>query len=255
MASRSSRSETASGGLARPRFRAREALSSEGLAGQIEREFKLRIPSEAALAELRARLGGPVAPPVLQVNHFFDTEGRALGRARIALRLRSEITPNAGTTFLLALKGPLLGEPSSLAARPEEELVLTESVARELLSGARSPLEILRASSLSEGALVRLACALAGKEPLRRLGSFENERTRVGPLRFPPGSSGPPLVFELDRTRFPDGSLERELEVELPAGARPAEVEHALSDLLSSLGIRPEPSESKAARFFRILDR
>jgi len=229
-------------------------LSSEGLGGRIEREFKLRIPSGAALAELRARLGGPVAHPVLQVNHFFDTEGRALGGARIALRLRSETAPSTGTTFVLALKGPLLAEASSLAARPEAELALTESAARGLLSGARSPIELLRTSSLSESALVRRACALAGGEPVRRLGAFENERTRVGPLRFPPGSPGPPLVFELDRTRFPDASLEHELEVELPADARPAEVERALSDLLSSLGIRPEPSESKAARFFRTLD-
>jgi len=220
----------------------------------VEREFKLRIPDEAALAALRARLGGPVAPAVLQVNHFFDTEERVLRRARIALRLRSETAANGGATFTLCLKGPLLAGQTSLAARPEEELVLTEPVARELLSGARAPLGVLRASPLAEVALVHRACALVGDEVVRCIGSFENQRTRVGPLSFPPGSNGPPLVFELDCTRFPDASLEHELEVELPAGARPAEVERALGDLLSSLGIPPEPVESKAARFFRILD-
>jgi uncharacterized protein YjbK len=222
------------------------------LAGHVEREFKLRIPNEAALAELRARLGAPHAPPVLQVNHFFDTEGGALRRARIALRLRSESTPE-GTAFTLALKGPSLDERSTLAARPEEELVLTEPVARGILSGARSPLDVLLAGLLGEVALVRRACELAGNEPLLRIGSFENERTRVGPLAFPPGSAGPALAFELDETRFPDGSVEHELEVELAAGARPAEVERALAELLTSLGIRMEAAQSKAARFFRSL--
>lgn len=224
------------------------------MAGHVEREFKLRIPSEAALLSLLARLGGPVAPTVVQVNHFFDTATRALRRARIALRLRSETPPNGAAHFALALKGPVLEEHTSLAARPEEELGLAEPVARELLSGARSPLESLRTSSLARSALFRRTRALVGDEPLHRLGAFENQRTRVGPMCFPPGSGGPPLVFELDRTLFPGAIVARELEVELPPGAEPAQVEHALDRLLVSLGISPEPAESKAARFFRILD-
>ena len=75
------------------------------------------------------------------------------------------------------------------------------------------------------------------------------------PLAFPPGSPGPALVFELDETRFPDGSVERELELELPPGADAAAVEHALRALLASLGLPFESAPSKAARFFRILER
>lgn len=225
------------------------------MAGHIEREFKLRIPDEAAWQALLSELGGPVAPAALQVNHFFDTHTRALRRARIALRLRSESGPSGqGASFVLALKGPLLADHPALAARPEEELALAEAEAREILCGARSALEAFRASRLSGSALVQEALALAGHQPLLHLGAFENERTRVGPLSFPPGSRHLPLVFELDRTRFPGERVERELELELPSGAQPHEVERALHELLSHLGIPVEPVPSKAARFFRILD-
>jgi hypothetical protein len=219
------------------------------VAEHLEREFKLRIPDEAARAALIARLGGASAPPAQQVNHFFDTRTRALRRARLGLRLREE-----EGRFTLALKGPPREDHPSLAARSEEELELDAGTARALLSGERAVLEALGWRRSSAGPLVRQALRLAGKEPLLRVGAFENERLRIGPLAFPPGSTGPALVFELDRTTFPGGRVERELEVELPEGADPVELERGLGELFRALGIAVESLPSKARRLFRILD-
>lgn len=219
------------------------------MAGHVEREFKLGLPGEDELQALARALGGGGGVPVLQRNHFFDTSARALRRGRIALRLREE-----ADTFALALKGPRSDGGGALAARPEEELALDHPTARAILAGARSPLEVLGTSALASAPLVARARELALGEPLVRLGGFENERLRIGPLRFPPDGAGPPLVFELDRTRFPGGRVDREVELELPAGADAALVEEALRALLARLGIAPEPVDSKAARLFRLLD-
>jgi hypothetical protein len=158
-----------------------------------------------------------------------------------------------GGRFVLALKGPLLGAEGALAERPEEELEVSPATAAALLAGTRSPLEVL-AEGLADRPLVARARALVRSETLRRIGAFENERLRVGPLRFPSASSGPPLVFELDRTHFPDGSVERELEVEVPAEADARAVERGLAELFAELGIPLEPAPSKAARFFERME-
>ena len=213
---------------------------------RIEREFKLRIPSEDRLQALAARLGGARAIPVRQVNHFFDTVAGDLRAARIALRLREE-----GGRCVLTLKGPLLGAEAALAERPEEELEVSPSTAAAILAGTLAPLDVLE-HGLAGRPLVERAGELVRSLRLERLGAFENERLRIGPLAFPSGSSAP-LVFELDRTRYPDGCIERELEVELPAGARPSEVERGLAALFAELGMALEPTPSKAARFFRSL--
>lgn len=248
-----SRAATQSRGTASRRRR----CYAPAVSGHVEREFKLRIPDEQAWCALLARLGGAAREPVLQVNHFFDTAGGALRRARIALRLREE--SGAAT---LTLKGPARGAHAHeelagggvLAERPEEELTLTAEAAHAVLAGERCPLEHLGASALGASALVLRARAAAAGAPARRLGAFENERLRVGPLAFPPGAPGPGLVFELDRTHFPGGIVERELELELPAHARAADVQRGLEALFSGVGLALESVPSKAARFFRALD-
>ncbi len=219
------------------------------MSGGLEREFKLRLPSAAAALALRCELGGPAAEPSLQINHFFDTPARDLGRARIGLRLREE-----GGAASLTLKGPGPSDGGALASRPEEELALDPGTARALLAGERSPLAVLAASALGTSALVRRARELVGNAgALVRLGAFENERVRVGPLRFPPGSAGPPLVFEFDRTTFPGEQVEHELELELPEGADADEIERALAALLARVAVPLEPAPSKAVRFLRAL--
>lgn len=218
----------------------------------VEREFKLRIPDEPSFAALLERLGARGAVPVRQVNHFFDTAARDLRSARIALRLRAE-----DGSWTLGLKGPESGPSGgagAFAERPEEELEVDSIEAEAVLAGTRCPLAALEAG-LGAEPLVTAARRRAGDAPLLHLGSFENERTRVGPRALPGDPEGPRLVVELDRVRFPDGAVERELELEVPAGGDANATWSALERLFSSVGIAPESVPSKAARFFRILDR
>lgn len=236
----------------RPRPERERRVGSPPVNGPIEREFKLRLPGEEALAALLARLlelGGVAAAPVRQVNHFFDSASHDLRRARLALRLREE-----AAAFVVTLKGPELGAPGVLSSRAEEELAIDAATARAILESRLDPLAALAEGPRGETPLVRKARGLVAGAPLERLGGFENERLRVGPLRLPGAGSSGPLVFELDRTRFPGGRVERELEVEVPFEAATEEVERALRDLLDRLGIGFRPAPSKAARLFRILD-
>lgn len=222
------------------------------VSGPVEREFKLRLAGEPAFAALRARLlelGGVAAAPVRQVNHFFDTASGDLRRGRVALRLREE-----SGAFVLTLKGPELGAPGVLSSRSEEELPVESAEAREVLEGRRDPLVLLAASPLGRAPLVRRARELAADAPLSRLGGFENERERFESVSLDDAGSGRELVFELDRTRFPGGITEHELEVEVPEGVAVDTVESGLRALLARLHLRFEAAPSKAARLFRILD-
>jgi len=213
------------------------------MSGPVEREFKLFLPSESALEAVAQRLGGPRLAPVQQENHFLDTPSGALRAARLALRLRAE----AGR-HLLTLKGPA-ERSGSLAERPEEEREVAAPVAAAILSGRHEPLGELPADS----ALVQRARACVGDSPLHVVGTFRNERTRIGPLPFP-GADDAPLTFELDRTTFGAGTVERELEVEIPDAAHAPAVAAALHALLEELGLPIHSPASKASRLFRILD-
>jgi len=214
-----------------------------------EVEYKLALPDDQALARLKRILveaGAAVQAPLVQVNHFFDTAERDLRGHELALRLRS-----AGGRHELALKGPATTSAgAALHERPEEELELDARAAAAILAGERSPLELLR-ECLGASALNREAGDIVGGRTLRHIGAFENERTRLGPVVL--AERGPALVLELDRTRFPGGRIELELEVEIRAGDA-ADVAAALRDLLRRARVEWRPARSKAERFFRILD-
>jgi uncharacterized protein YjbK len=235
----------------------------------IEREFKLCIPDEDARQRLLDELGPGATHTARQVNHYFDSARNTLRLARIALRLREE-----DGRFTLTLKGDTAGgdtaggdtaesetvlaetgtPASTLTTRTEEEREIEPSEARSILEGRLSPLEILAHGELAEAPLIRRAQALLATEALVWLGSFENERTRVGPLVYPRGSRQPALLFEFDRTRFPGGLVELELEVELPPEADAPATERALEALFRSVALTPTSAAPKVARFLQILD-
>jgi len=98
-------------------------------------------------------------------------------------------------------------------------------------------------------------------EPLQRFGGFDNERT-TGTLRLDLADGPQRIEVELDRTLFPGGRTDFELEVEFPTeGPKetgrevlPEEVQRALIDWLAEGGIRPFEAASKLARFQAILE-
>jgi cellulose biosynthesis protein BcsQ/uncharacterized protein YjbK len=218
-----------------------------------EHEYKLSLRGAADFEALMASV--PAAPAhasggVVQINHVFDTPRRDLQRHGLLLRLREE-----QGRFTLTLKGPALARVAgqALASKPEEEVRVDASWAVEILGGRRSPLETLaRRVRGPHPAVVAQALALAGDVPLVRVGSFRNVRQRVGPVPLPAGRRALDVVLEFDRTEFPGGRTDYEVEVEVDA-ADVGDCGPALQRLFERAGIPWSATTSKARRFFESL--
>jgi hypothetical protein len=229
----------------------------------IETEIKLLLPDEAAFRRVEDALGPREG--VLQRNDFFDVEGGGLRAARIGVRLRAE-----GETRRLTLKGDLPDAASDapLARRIELETEMTPVefdaaradgldlapwLARFEVEAGPGPLPAALARFLKA---IRSAC---GDRPLHRYAGFVNRRALH---RLERTDEAGPLSIELalDRTEFPNGRIDHEIEVELgpeaaddPALAR--RIERALARWLAELGAGDVlPAPSKLARLHRVLD-
>lgn len=218
-----------------------------------EVEFKLRVDDARDFDALASTLGTTTsaAHAIAQVNHFYDTPTRALRRNGLVLRLRE-----AEGHYVLTAKGP--GETVSsdgvLTSKAEEEVEVDEAAARALLLGEASPLERLRAGlGTRSPALIRALERTVGDEPLRRLGSFRNERRHFGPLPWSVGRETIELQLEMDRTEFPGHRVHYEVEMEVAPGG-----EHlgkqALESLFQRAGVGWRSAPSKAERFFSALE-
>ena len=235
-----------------------------------ELEIKLGLPDEAAWRALRDELRSPTVAH--QENHFFDTDDRALDRARIGVRLRV-----TGDTIRLTVKT----EDDAAAARagasgdaPAVDASLTRRVELEATVG-RERFERAMRHSLDLGPWLAqwrrephggdppvraLLDRLEALEPLRTFGRFVNERTTGRlPLRHGAHHGAPvdEVAVELDRTTFPGDHVEYELEIELDATTPRDEalaIERAVRARLAALGITPRAARSKLARFRARLD-
>ena len=218
-----------------------------------EVELKIRLRSQQDFLALLRAAGGEVSPPVTQENHFFDTADQALNRAKLACRLRRE----AGR-FTLTLKGPTQATAGGLVSdRREEEIELGAGVAAAVLAQELQPLVAMReAPGMDESrrALIGEIETHTGGASLVRLGAFENERTRVA-ATLDLGRGPEPFTLEFDRTTFPGGKVEYEVELELSRGEDPAAAERALASLCAAARVEGEPAPSKAKRFFAALAR
>ncbi len=219
-----------------------------------EFEFKFRVVDHAALDRLRAAVTGtgPPAPPaVRQVNHFFDTPTRELGATHRILRLREE-----ADRFLLTAKGPGSRRcDDALAVKAEEEDVIERGEAHAILAGTISPLDLLiERQGTPVPPLLTVMRELVGGRSLAEMGSFTNERQRVGPVVLDTEGGPVDVVFELDRSCFPGDVVHFEIEVEVPPTAADA-CRPALLELLARADVAWRPSSSKARRFFDLLDR
>jgi uncharacterized protein YjbK len=208
-----------------------------------EVELKFALPDDDAAAALEAQAGGSRRSCVRQTNHVFDTDDRRLREAGLTLRLREE-----EGAWTVTLKGPTkrLG-----AARDREELeaAVAPERAAAMLRGEASPLDVLDASEALVGeAASRSAGALV------RLGTFHNRRVRVEADL--PGHG--PATLEIDRTELPGGRVDREVELEVPAGpagtSDVASAERALRALLAGIGVDAVEASGKTGRFLSALD-
>lgn len=220
-----------------------EAVSSTG---QREVELKRLLVGPNAGDRLIAALGAGVREEKRQRNHFFDTSDRRLGHARYSVRLRFE-----DRHAVLGAKGPSRLVGTSTASRDEAESELEPADAQAVLQGALDPIETLR-GRISEPAFAELWRGLdAAREgrALRDWGGFENVR-RVVPVVLPDGQ---PLLVEIDRTVFPGGRIDEEVEIELPREELAAGVEAWLEARARAAGLVTRASTPKVARFFASL--
>lgn len=217
-----------------------------------EIELKRRLAGPDAAERLLAVLG-PVASDVEQVNHVFDTPERGLHRARHTLRLREEVRlREEAVRFILTAKGPSRGVSVSVSVRSEAESEIEPDVARRLLAGEGDPLAELRQRATDaafDGLWEGIEQARSG-QPLRELGQFRNRRRTVRVV------VSPALRFsvEVDRTHFPNGRIDDEVEIELGRPELAAEVEAWLAERASAAGIETQPSTSKFGRFYAALE-
>jgi len=229
-----------------------------------EIELKLALPDEDAWHWVRERLTEPRVTP--QSNHFFDSPGAPLQAAKIGVRLRRE-----DERRLLTVKSDGQSETEGgLSRRIELESVLPREAFDEALADGllldpwienwRAELAASADDSAElEAFLTRLEHLTP--EPLQRFGGFDNERT-IGILRIDLADGPQRIEVELDRTHFPGGRIDFELEVEFPTEgpketgheALPKEVQRALIDRLGEGGIHPFAAASKLARFQAILE-
>jgi inorganic triphosphatase YgiF len=200
-----------------------------------ELEIKLALAGSSDLKRLAESLGPPESDTE-QENTFYDTEEGDLAAGGWALRLRRERPPDsageAGSErFYLTLKGPAT-RIGSAVQRNELERELNRIEARKLLDGTITftglelgpPLPALKGVHLNR---------------MRRTARFINRRyshrLTLGGKRY---------ELELDETTFEDGTVDHELEMELPEETDPAElvlVQKELESHLDRLGIRFKP--------------
>lgn len=234
--------------------------SVESVERWIETELKLGLPDEAAWRWVRDQLGpGPVRH---QENHFFDTPERAFRAARIGVRLRRE-----GDAITLTLKADPLeshesGAAGAVSRRIELERPLSRSTFEQALIGGFS-LETALAGwrrEIREAPNADAAFAMLGRVEaltrggvLRRFGGFANRR-EILPFSTRDAAGSIEASLELDRTEYPGGRVDFEIEVELgrqSAGrdGTLSRIHHALEDwLVGTGGFEPSVVDSKLAR-------
>lgn len=205
----------------------------------IETELKLMLASEASFWELHRALSAWVVPSrVEQTNVYFDTPDRELRRRRWMVRVRREDRED-GAHFEVTAKDRVLTEEDALVSRERTDAITAEQ-ARALLGMELSLTDL--PTELSQS----LADALGA--PLYPVGAITNRRDS---FTLPDG-----YVIELDRTTFPDGGVDHEIEIELRsddqtlAGARAALAKAAPALDVDDL----PPSPSKFQRFLEALD-
>jgi uncharacterized protein YjbK len=201
----------------------------------LEVELKWSL-SAAEHGQLAARLPTVLGPPRLleQDNRFFDSADGRLQRQRLNLRLRRE-----NQDLLLTCKRKVGAADAFGTSRHDEwEQWLDPALWRALAEPGAVPVGLLPLPP-------PLVEALNGAA-LHALGGFSNLRQEFRDRR--PGHSD---LLCLDRTVFPGGRVDHELEIET---TDPASSAAHWRGVLGSWGIAPPvQGETKFARFLSLL--
>lgn len=197
-----------------------------------EIEIKLHLGSFADYLKLVGFLG-QVEHEERHVNGFFDTEDRKLAADGWALRVRAE-----SDRGLITLKSEPY-RPGAAAIRDEIEAEIPRGETLDILN-LRKDLMSLSNTTIN---FVKQKC---GEIAVIKLVQFENNRQKklfkIGDYNY---------MMELDKTEFADGTVDYELELELPDENRIEVVLDKLRKIFTSLGI---PFKlQKESKFLRAL--
>jgi len=198
-----------------------------------EKEIKIDLEDESSYLKLLEFLGNPRSRK-RQINYFFDTDDFSLEDNGWALRIRDR--EGDGT---ITLKGLETRDRQGLTIRPEIE----ESFPTYLIPEAiKQGLHIDRIPAN----LKEITLAFIDSLRLNLRVSFETERTTV--LHK---INDQDIDFEIDRTVYPDGSVDFELEIELEDKSEtPAAIKYT-REVFERLGI--EWKLQSASKFARAL--
>jgi uncharacterized protein YjbK len=197
-----------------------------------ELEIKIDLQSESNYRKLLNRFHS--APnEIKQDNYFFDTPDRILARIGWALRIRIEASHAAITLKGKSVKSNL----AHLANRPEYAAEIPLQEALEYISNG------LKLSDLPDKLTIPFVDTPNSQIVTCKL-HFINFRHTIdyetAAIRLP---------LEIDRTIFPDNSIDYELEIELTGPEQYPIAISAISNLLKELGIAViYQTESKLAR-------
>ncbi|HBL16838.1 MAG: hypothetical protein A2X36_14790 [Elusimicrobia bacterium GWA2_69_24] len=212
-------------------------------AGGSEIELKLGLPTREDWHLLLRRLAPPAETRV-QENLFFEGPGGELRRLGASLRVRRERVFRAKAwpreALFLTLKH---GEQAKdgVFARSEIECPLDPVDGRELTA---DPHALLGLDLEPVRALRGLA---PGLRRLKPIGSFTNFR-----CVFEVALEGRRTVWEVDRTDFPRGRVEYELEIEFPKIESAERARGHAAAKLEALGVRFQQQPlSKLRRFLQ----
>lgn len=195
-----------------------------------EIEIKLNLGSFTNYLKLMGFLG-QTEKEERHLNAFFDTEDRQLSKAGWALRVRAE-----NHRGLITIKS-IAKESGSAFIRQEVESEITRSKALDILA--------LQSDVMDQPVLpVEYLIEKVGRLDVMILVKFENVRQKkffkIADFNY---------LLEIDKTEFGDGSVDYELEVELPDISRVETVDDNLRRIFSSLAIPYQvQTESKFAR-------
>ncbi len=196
-----------------------------------EIEIKLDLGSFTNYLKLVGFLG-QFEREELQVNAFFDTEDRLLAQSGWALRMRADDSDG-----FVTLKSRT-SEHETAAVRQELETVIARADAVEVVNLKRDIMAL-------EAATIAYVREQFGDElRLAKLVHFENHRQHKS-FRFGDYT----YDLEIDTTHFSDGTVEYELEVELPDESQVVVVNDRLQKMFASLDIPfVRQDQSKFAR-------
>ncbi|MHC4251243.1 MAG: CYTH domain-containing protein [Planctomycetota bacterium] len=209
-----------------------------------ESEIKVQVTEEEA-GRLRGRLGDPVQT-LKQLSYFYESPQDHLAKATASLRVREESDLSRGDTQILVTVKGSSQRAGALMVRPEVESQLEQGTWDELRSGKA------RFASLDLPPIEKLREMVADLDEieLSLLGSIENRR-EVFKLEADDIS----LDLLLDSTKYPDGTIDFEIEAEIPQ-AMAGRGARALRLLFDELGMEWRPSEvGKYLRFRRKIGR